>query len=164
MKSRGYKLEEKIQTFAFGQITAYNILNEDEKYGDYVKTFLRSLPQEKLSEPYESFKKEFSKLQTILSLKSSKFGVFKSALQEVLCQKEILNLSETLDNLVSLKNKFRKQFKGTDEEFEAIDKSLKLFLAEFPQEVLEYCEDSENHKSFVENKIKLLDVLDLKCQ
>lgn len=159
----GYSLSQSIQSFDFGKILTYEILNFNDEYEDHVRKFWATLPESEIAEPYKSFRKDFRNLQRQIPLRSSKFNNFKNALKDATCQKEILNLSETLDNLISLRTKLKKQFKGTDEEFVAIDTSMRKLFENFPQQVQEECHDTEKHQFHVENKIKVLDLLDLQC-
>lgn len=142
---------EAIQSFEFGKVSGYDILNEDENYENYAKAYLKSLSKEKLAEPYESFKRDFLEFESQVSPSSAKLKLFKTALEESMCKKEILNFSETFDNLIALKKTLKKQFKGSADKFESIDESMRLFFDEYLKHVQEECEDADQHRTHVEN-------------
>lgn len=143
LRDFGYNLQESIQSFEFGKVPAFEILNYDDEYENYVKKFFNFLIKDVIPEPYGSFRRSIENLQSKIPARSAKLSSFKTALQQVVCQKEILNLPETLENLITLKNKLNKQFKGTDEELEEIDQSMKLFLESYPLHVQEECVNAE---------------------
>lgn len=163
LRGLGYNLSESDQDFEFGTIPGYEILDYNDEYEEHVKIFLDILIVPAIPEPYKSFKDEYLKFRSQISASSSKLGAFKKALRDAACQREIERVSETVEKLTALKNKMKKQFNGPKEEFNTINEPMKLFFETFPQSVEEKCEDLEKHQFQVENKIKVLDLIDLRC-
>jgi predicted nucleic acid-binding Zn-ribbon protein len=160
----GYDLKEADQKFDFGTIPGYEILNYDDEYENHVQKFLKALTDnEELLPPYANFKNDFLTLESQIEKESMKFNNFKKALTNAACQKEILNLPETLESLISLKNKLKKQYPGTEDEFNKINGSMAEFFEKISNETQDKCENVIQPQSHIENKSKVLFLLEISC-
>lgn len=163
IKSDGFNLSESQQSFEFGDVTGYEILNYNDTYDTHVKNFLSSLPSNQLPEPYECIVKDFTTVKSIVPPNSLNFNKFKDAFKNIACGKENLETANTLKPIIAAQKKFKKPSEDLKSAFEIFNKSLQAFLEKFPKEIQEKCQDEKQHQEHIENKIKVLDLLNLRC-
>lgn len=163
IKSAGFNLSESQQSFEFGNVTGYEILNYNDTYDTHVKNFMSSLPSNQLPEPYECILKDFAKVKSIVPPNSLNFNKFKDAFKNIACAKENLEITETLKPIIAAQKKFKKPSEDLKSAFELFNKSLQALLEKFPKEAQEKCQDAKQHQEHIENKIKVLDLLNLRC-
>ena len=143
-------------------LLSFEILNYDDKYEGHAKTFLESLPEEKLLTAYESFKNDFLALKKAAPKNSKRFDEFEKALKSAACKKEILELPEMLDNVNAKIAVMMKKFEGADLELENIQRAIPMFFLQFPKEVPERCD--EKYQKHVEDKISVIEALQWDCK
>jgi hypothetical protein len=159
----GFQLDKSPQSFEFGVVTGYEIVNYNDTYENYVKKFLNELTKNPLAEPYETLKSNFAKIQSTFPPNSLNFKKFKEAFNAAVCKKEITNAEEALKPIIAAEKKFKKATEEQKQAFESFNTSLKEFFTKFPQQVQENCENAEKHQAHVESKIKILDSFGMSC-
>lgn len=162
LPSFGYKLVPAKLNYEAGDIKSYEILNYDDKYEQIAKEFVNGLPEEKQPPVYENFKQSFLRLQALAPKNSLKFNKFEKVLKQATCEKQLIDLPGTLDDLNTKLSIMMKKFNNAEKELYNIQESIPSFLQQLSRNIPQVCDESYfNH---VENKITMIDALKWNCK
>ena len=162
LTSSGYRLSPANLQFEFGDLPSFEIMNYDDKFQDQVRSFLKSLPEEELAEPYECFKKDFISLKKSVPRNSLRFFKFEKVLSTAACRSEIPDNKDILTSLNTKITTMKKKLRDSQAELESIQKTIPLFIEKIPKQIPDTC--SENHRMHVENKIKVMETFKWECK
>jgi hypothetical protein len=162
LKPLGYDLVPAELQFDFGNLSSFEILNYDDKYENYAKAFLDSLPEEKMPPPYENFKQDFLNLQNAAPKNSLKFFKFEKILKTATCGKQINSLPDLLATVNKKISTMMKKFENAEQELQNIQKSVAEFFDQIPKQVPETCDNA--YKMHIENKIMVIEALQWDCK